>query len=150
MRRHDKEITSRDEIEAIIEKSSVCRLAMIDGNEPYVVPLNFGYLNNQLFFHSASQGRKLDVLRANNRVCFEFDIDHQVVEGEQACKWGFRYQSVIGTGTVFFIDEQQAKQRAFKVIMEHYSDRAFEFDPRLVEQTVVFGVAIDAMTGKRS
>ena len=150
MRRKDKEITSRKDLEEIIARSSVCRLAMIDGDEPYIVPMNFGYADNQLFFHSARQGRKLDILRRNNRVCFEFDIDHQVVAAERACKWGFRFQSIIGTGTVDFIDEPRSKHEALSVIMGQYSDQTFEFDEHTVNATVVFRVTIEAMTGKRS
>jgi nitroimidazol reductase NimA-like FMN-containing flavoprotein (pyridoxamine 5'-phosphate oxidase superfamily) len=150
MRRQDKEITSQEDLEAIIAQSAVCRLAMIDGDEPYIVPMNFGYAGNQLYFHSARQGRKIDILRRSNRVCFEFDVDHQVVEAERACKWGFRFQSVIGTGTVDFIDEPQAKHKALHIIMGQYSDQTFEFDERAVNTTVVFRVTIESMTGKRS
>ena len=150
MRRKDKEITSREEIETIIRRSNVCRLAMIDGDEPYIVPMNFGYLNNRLYFHSARQGRKLDILRRNNRICFEFDIDHRVVEGDRGCEWGFGYQSVIGTGKVSFIDAPEAKKEALAIIMRQYSDQTFEYAERAVNKTVVFSVAIETMSGKRS
>jgi nitroimidazol reductase NimA-like FMN-containing flavoprotein (pyridoxamine 5'-phosphate oxidase superfamily) len=150
MRRKDREITSREDIETIIRRSTVCRLAMIDGNEPYIVPLSFGYADNELYFHSARQGRKLDVLRSNNRVCFEFDIDLQVVAAERACKWGFRFQSVIGTGKAFFIDAPEAKKKALDVIMRQYTEKTFEYDERAVDKTVVFGVAIETMSGKQA
>ena len=150
MRRNDKEITSREEIEAIIARARVCRLAMIDGDEPYIVPMNFGYDDNRLYFHSARQGRKIDILRRNSRVCFEFDIDHRIVEAERPCKWGFRFQSVIGTGNVAFVDDPRAKSKALGIIMGQYSDQAFEFDARAVDTTLVFEVVIDSMTGKRS
>ncbi len=150
MRRKDKEITSREEIEAIIRRSTVCRLAMIDGNEPYIVPMNFGYADNHLYFHSAPEGRKINILRRNSRICFEFDIDHQVVTGAKGCKWGFRFQSVIGTGKAFFIDGLEAKKKALDVIMRQYTDKTFAYDERVMKKTVVFGVAIEAMSGKRS
>ena len=151
MRRKEKQITSREEIEAIIGRADVCRLAMVDGNEPYIVPMNFGYADNSLFFHSAREGRKIDILRSNNRVCFEFDIDRQVTSGgAKACKWGFQYQSVIGTGQAYFIDEPEAKKTALEIIMRQYTDQAFEFDDRVVSKTLVFGIAIETLTGKRS
>jgi nitroimidazol reductase NimA-like FMN-containing flavoprotein (pyridoxamine 5'-phosphate oxidase superfamily) len=150
MRRKDKAITSQGEIETIIRRSTVCRLAMVAGNEPYIVPLNFGYANNCLYFHSAPEGRKIDMLHRNNRVCFEFDIDHQVVSGVKACKWGFRFQSVIGTGKAFFIEEPDAKKKALDVIMRQYTDKTFAYDDRIVSKTVVFGVAIETVSGKRS
>ena len=150
MRRKDKEINSREEIETVIRRAKVCRLAMIDENEPYIVPLNFGYANNHLYFHSAPEGRKIDILRRNSRICFEFDIDHQVVTGAKACKWGFGFQSVIGTGEAFFIDELAAKKKALDVIMRQYTEKTFEYDEQVVKKIVVFGVAIESVSGKRS
>ena len=150
MRRKDREITSRAEIESIIRKATVCRLAMVDGEAPYIVPMSFGYAGECLYFHSAREGRKLDILRRNDRVCFEFDIDQQVVAADRACKWGFRFQSVIGTGRAFFIDQPEAKQKALATIMRQYTAKTFGYDQRAVAQTVVFGVAIETLSGKRS
>jgi nitroimidazol reductase NimA-like FMN-containing flavoprotein (pyridoxamine 5'-phosphate oxidase superfamily) len=63
MRRHEREITDKKEIEAIIRKALVCRLAMVDGDKPYVVPLCFGYADHTLFFHSAGEGKKLEIIK---------------------------------------------------------------------------------------
>jgi nitroimidazol reductase NimA-like FMN-containing flavoprotein (pyridoxamine 5'-phosphate oxidase superfamily) len=73
LRRADKEITDRDEIESIIRKSLVCRLGLTDNARLYIVPLCFGYTDNRLYFHSATEGRKIEILKRNNEVCFEFD-----------------------------------------------------------------------------
>ncbi|MGW8186537.1 MAG: pyridoxamine 5'-phosphate oxidase family protein, partial [Desulfobacterales bacterium] len=108
MRRKDKEISDRDEIELIIEKALVCRLAMVDEAEPYLVPLCFGFRNNTLFFHSAAEGKKLGLLRKNPRVCFELDCDTEVRTGEKACDFSMRYRSVIGFGTVAFVEATAA------------------------------------------
>jgi len=150
MRRKEKEITSQEEIETIIRRATVCRLAMIDGNEPYIVPLNFGYADNHLYFHSAPEGRKIDILRRNSRICFEFDIDHQLVTGAKACKWGFHFQSVIGTGEAFFIDNLEAKKNALDVIMRQYTDKTLAYNEQVLKKTVVIGVAIETISGKRS
>ncbi len=75
MRRYDKEITDSGEIAAIMDKAAVCRIALVDGNCPYIFPVNFVVRNNYLYFHSSPEGRKIDILRKNNRVCFEIDID---------------------------------------------------------------------------
>jgi nitroimidazol reductase NimA-like FMN-containing flavoprotein (pyridoxamine 5'-phosphate oxidase superfamily) len=57
LRRTDKEITDKSEIESIIRKSLVCRLGLTDNARPYIVPLCFGYTDNRLYFHSATEGR---------------------------------------------------------------------------------------------
>ena len=67
MRRKEKEIVEKSEIEAVISKASVCRLGMAEEGMPYVVPLCFGYENNTLYFHSAKEGKKVDILKKNNR-----------------------------------------------------------------------------------
>ncbi len=105
MRRNEKEITDNSAIEAIINQSIVCRLGLSDGNMPYIVPLCFGYKDNTLYFHGALEGKKIDILRKNQNVCFEFDVDAEVVEKEKACSWGMKCQSMIGFGKADFKPE---------------------------------------------
>ncbi len=59
MRRKDKEIKDEKEIESVISKCDVCRIALCENNSPYVVPVCFGYRDNCLYFHSASYGKKI-------------------------------------------------------------------------------------------
>ena len=110
MRRTEKEIKDRAEIDSIIRRSQVVRLGLSDNGLPYIVPLSFGYDGEAIYVHCAKQGRKLDIIRKNNIVCFEFDIVLGVVEAEPACSWGMKYQSVIGTGTAQF-DTHKRKPR---------------------------------------
>ncbi len=150
MRRKEKEISDRSGIEAVIKKSRVCKLGMVDGNTPYIVPLCFGYQNNTLYFHSALKGRKIDCLRSNPNVCFEFDLIAEPQKSEEACSWGMKYQSVIGFGKAEFLEKLEEKRRALDVIMSQYSDKQFEFPENSVKATAVFKVEIENMTGKQS
>ena len=70
IRRKDKEITDSREIEAVIEKATVCRLGLVDRGEPYIVPVNFGYERNAIYFHSALEGRKVELIKRNNSSTF--------------------------------------------------------------------------------
>ena len=150
MRRRDREILNESEIKAIIKESKVCRLGMVSGNRPYVVPLCFGYYNNTLYFHSASKGQKIEVLRHDPNVCFEFDLIAEVKESEDPCSWGMIYKSVIGFGKVAFIDGSDEKRKALNIIMAQYSAQQFPFSENKVEATAVFKVEIESMTGKQS
>ena len=96
MRKKENEITERSEIDEVINKCEICRLGLSDENKPYVVPMNFGYKNNRLYFHCAKEGRKLDIIRKNPEVCFEFDLVPEILKAEKACNWGIKYKSVIG------------------------------------------------------
>ena len=68
MRRKENEITDLESIEEIIHKAVIFRLAMTLDDNPYVVPLCFGYRAKTIFFHSVGQGKKIDILRKNNKV----------------------------------------------------------------------------------
>lgn len=103
MRRKDKAIPDESGINAIIEKTRVLRLGMVNGNKPYVVPLCFGYHEQVLYFHGALKGQKIDVLRENPNVCFEFDTVAEAVASEKACDWSMMYQSVVGFGKAILI-----------------------------------------------
>jgi nitroimidazol reductase NimA-like FMN-containing flavoprotein (pyridoxamine 5'-phosphate oxidase superfamily) len=150
LRRKEKEIRSKEEVESVIQKALVCRLGMADENGPYIVPLSFGYRDGFLFFHSAKEGKKIDILRKNKKVCFEIDTDHEIVESEKACKWGMEYKSVIGFGNAFIIEDIESIKAALDVIMDHYSGRTFEYQDEVLRKTVVIKVEIESMTGKKS
>ena len=150
MRRKDKEIIDQDEIQAIIDRSLVCRLAMVDGDTPYIVPLCFGYDSDTLYFHSANTGRKLDILRRNPKVCFEFEVNCRVKPGENACKWGMSFKSVIGFGKVTYIESSTAKRGALDTIIRQYGGDAGDYTEAKLKSTVVFAVDIESMSGKAS
>jgi hypothetical protein len=148
MRRNDREITDRRDIDEIIKRCRVCHLAMCDDGQPYVVPLNFGYDGRFLFFHTASEGRKIDIIKRNNRVGFEFDILHDIVTAEQACKWGAKYESVMGSGTAEIVDDLEAKKEALEWIMRQYGNGAWDFKEEILKKILVLRVRILEISGK--
>ena len=150
MRRSEKEITDESAIEAIINASLVCRLALSDGDQPYIVPLSFGYQDRTLYFHSALEGKKIDILKKNNRTCFEFDVNSEIIKAEKACKWGMKYQSVIGFGKAVLVENIAEKKKALNIIMNHYSDRDFQFTDKAIKKIAVIKIEIEGMTGKYS
>jgi nitroimidazol reductase NimA-like FMN-containing flavoprotein (pyridoxamine 5'-phosphate oxidase superfamily) len=150
MRRKKQEITDKNEIEAIIRKSLVCRLGLADEGRPYIVPLCFGYQDDTLYFHSAREGKKLDILKKNNKVCFEFDINTEIQKKKDACDWGIEYKSVIGFGEASFVRDPEAKKKALDIIMGQYGEGTFEFPDATVKKIAVIKVLITSITGKRS
>lgn len=151
MRRKEKEIAEREILDEILHKAPVCHLAMSDKDQPYVVPLNFGYHDNALYFHCAQEGRKLDILKRNNRVCFEVDVDHELVKGESACEWGMKGRSVVGIGKAYLIDDTAGKQQALEIIMKHYgAPEPFSYKEKGFEKALIIKVEIESMTGKKT
>lgn len=154
MRRQDREVTDLGAIERIIGDCKVFRLGMIDGTRPYVVPMSFGYSLRdgvlELYAHSALEGRKVDALRRNPEVCFEMDCGHRLIEAEAACGYGFAYSSVIGDGTVVFIEAPEEKLRALLKLMEHQTGRSdFSIPPKALDRVLVFKVAAASFTVKQ-
>jgi nitroimidazol reductase NimA-like FMN-containing flavoprotein (pyridoxamine 5'-phosphate oxidase superfamily) len=150
MRRSDKEISDAGVIEGILKAATVCRLALCESNQPYVVPLCFGYQDNALYIHSAGQGKKLNILRKNNNVCFEVDIDHELKEADQACGWGMKFKSVIGFGKAVLVEDIESKRKALDIIMHQYSESTFEYPQDAITDITIIKVEIESMTGKQS
>ena len=151
MRRKDKEITDKKEIEQIFKQAQICRLGLLDDRRPYIVPMNFGYRDNTIYFHSASSGKKIDLLKQNPEVCFEVDIPSGVVKAEEACSWTMGYRSLMGEGKAVFIEGTENKCRALNIIMEHYSENnKWDFDTNMVESIAVFKIEIKYVSAKKS
>lgn len=150
MRRKEKEIKGKTGMEEIIRRALVCRLAMSVDDRPYVVPLCFGYRDGCLYFHCAGEGMKLDMLRENNRVCFECDVDQALAPAETPCEWGVKAQSVVGFGRAFLLDEPEAKKEALDLIMAHYGAKGpFSYKEKGLRKAWIIKVDIESMTGKK-
>jgi len=155
MRRKDKEIVSVAEKLEIMDKCKVCRLGMVQDGNPYIVPMNYGYSYEDerlvLYFHGANEGRKLDVLRANNRVCFEMDCEHGLVEGPGSCNHSYTFASIIGFGAAEFLERPEEKTAALNCLMKHQTgkDAVYEFGDNHLRAVTVFKVSVTSFTGKR-
>jgi len=152
MRRQDREIQDRAQIDQIIDAAVVCRLGLCKDGIPYVVPISFGYDGQHIYFHGAAEGTKVDYMTANPRVCVEFEADVRLAADERsACGWSVSYRSVIGHGVVEEIADPDAKRHALNQIMKHYAGREnWAFDPGQLAQTRTWCITIEAITGKHS
>jgi nitroimidazol reductase NimA-like FMN-containing flavoprotein (pyridoxamine 5'-phosphate oxidase superfamily) len=150
MRRHEKEITAQGELEQVLWQGRVCHLAIQDDPLPYLVPLNYGYHDGALYFHSAPQGHKIELLEKHLRARFSVTIDYGIIEAERACSWGARFTSVMGFGRIEFIEDLQAKQAALHILMAQYTDQTFSFEEAQVDATRIFKLIIESMNGKKS
>ena len=153
MRRKDRQITDLEAIRAILDKAKVLHLAMIDGDRPYVVPLNYGYtLENgalTLYLHSAREGRKLDVLRQNDRVTFVLETNvSQVSGGDIPCKYGEAYASVMGEGRAVLLTDSAEKMAALSILMKTQTGRTFSFTPEMTDGVAVIRIDVDSFTAK--
>ena len=143
------EITNIDEIEGIIKKALICRLGLVDNDEPYVIPICFGYERGALYFHGSLKGRKVKLIKQNNKVCFEMDIDAELQKSEDPCDWTIKGESVVGVGKASILEDDGEKSHALRLIMGHYSEGDFSFPKSTLDSVLVVRVDISSITGKR-
>jgi nitroimidazol reductase NimA-like FMN-containing flavoprotein (pyridoxamine 5'-phosphate oxidase superfamily) len=151
MRRKEKEIREIDQISKIIKKCQVCRLGLSQDNVPYIVPLSFGYDGAIIYFHTAKNGRKIEILSVNNNVCFEFESGVEVVQDKATpCNWSFSFQSVIGFGTAKELSSHTEKIKGLTEIMSQYSNKKWILENMSLDNLRVWAINIKSMTGKQS
>jgi len=140
-------------MDEIIERADVCRIALSCDDVPYLVTMNFGYRKGDkpaLFFHSAGQGKKLDIIRRNNLACFQVTLDHELIETRIRCNCGMRYRSVVGLGRISFVTDKAEKIEGLNAIVRHYygQDRP-RYTDAYVEATTVLRLDIQEISGKK-
>jgi uncharacterized protein len=142
----------KDAIEAIIRECQVCYVGMVDeDNSPYVVPFNFGYDDGVIYLHSAREGRKMDILKRNNRVCVAFSTGHELRHQSEgvACSYSMKFKSVMAFGHVEFIEDFGEKVALLNKVMAHYTSREFTYNAPSINEVATYRVVIDEMTGKK-
>jgi uncharacterized protein len=153
MRRNEREVTDRKEIIMVLKKALICRIAIHDKPYPYIVPLNFGVEDGEkikLYFHCATEGKKLDLIRKNNKVSFEADSDTQIISGKTACRWSMLYRSVTGFGTIEVVNDPEERVSGLNLLMEHYSGNSVnEFDPAVFARTLILRLTVESLSCKK-
>ncbi len=138
-------------IDEIIRDSVVCRIAYANDGIPYITPVSFGYDGQSLFVHTAEEGRKIDFLRKNNFICFEFETDVSTITDEKvACKWTAAFKSVIGYGRMLSLTSLEEKEYALNEIMKQYSGKTWAFIPQNFKKVRLWKIEIEELNGKQS
>lgn len=150
LRRDDREITDRAAIEAILHRAGVGRLGLAVDGQPYVVPLNYVYYNGALYFHCADEGRKIEMLKANPRVCFEVDEHYGTVRSNKPVPHSSHYASVIVFGQARVLSDLHLKFEVLQALLDKYAPGRHYRSMRLPEAQMATVVEInpEAMTGK--
>ena len=152
MTRREKQVTDPERILQILDTAKVLHLGLAVNDEPYVVPLNYGYIMEEgklvLYLHSAQRGKKLDMLRANPNVFFEMDCDRMPFDGKLPCQYGMVYSSIMGRGVAHIVEDVEEKKRAMTILMKTQTGKDFEFVDRLVSMVAVVRVDVSEYTAK--
>ena len=155
MRRQDREIIDVNEKINIIKKCKVCRIGLSENNIPYVIPLNYGYTFEDntltLFFHSALEGKKIEIIKSNNNACFEIDCDSKLIEAEKACNYGYAFSSIIGFGKIIILENTEEKIIGLNMIMKHQTEKEtiYNFTNDELQKVCVYKMIVEIFTGKQ-
>ena len=155
LRRLDKEITDPALLRKVLKTAQYVTLAMSVENQPYLVSLSHGYdeKRNCIYFHCASEGKKLDYMKSNGNVWGQALLNHGYAPGE--CT--HLYASVQFSGKVKLLNSHEEKIDALEIMMnqldpnpEKVKERLVKLDPGSLDKTVVGRIDLDYMSGKKS
>ncbi|MHC1711375.1 MAG: pyridoxamine 5'-phosphate oxidase family protein [Solidesulfovibrio sp.] len=149
MRRKDREIKDLAEIKSIIRSAHLMRIALVDGDMPFLVPVFYGYDGTALYFHSAKTGSKMDILKRNANVCFEISIDHGIIASDVACDFEAKHRTVIGVGKAVFVVDEAEKIQALDLVVANFTDKKFAYSAANLKRTMVIRIDIASMKGKK-
>lgn len=151
--KREREVTDINEIKEILDKSMIVHVGMIDGDEPYVVPMNYGYTLEEgelcIYLHGATVGRKIDIIKTNPKVFFEMECDVNPFEGKVACQYGTTYASVMGLGTAEVLTDVEEKIDGLTKFMKTQTGKDFTFDEKMVSIVSVIKITAKYFTAKK-
>ncbi len=154
MRRSDREVTDFSHIKDIISRCDCLRLGLVDNNEAYIVPVNFGFEIKQgnrlvLYFHSATEGRKAKLLLEQKYITFEMDTKHELVEADIACGFSYLYQCVMGKARVEILRDNEKRKHGLNMIMSHYSKQnSWEYNEKMLDRVLVVELSVTELCCK--
>ena len=152
MTKRERQITDEGQILEILNNAKVLHLGLAVDNEPYVVPMNYGYTMEEgkliIYMHSALRGKKLDMIQANPKVFFEMDCDRMPFTGDKPCQYGLVYSSVMGRGTARILEDVEEKKKAMTILMQTQTGKHFDFDDKLVSIVAVIRIDVAEYTAK--
>lgn len=152
MRRMERQLEFQQILE-ILKDAFFGDLAFLDHGRPAVVPLSFGFQQEEkrlaFFFHCAPEGRKIEALRANPAVSFSVVSRADVVLVEPACRSTMHYASVIADGEISELTTPAEKAAALDLIMNHYGAAGhFDYPAPMLERTAILKLTVSSITGK--
>jgi len=118
-----------------------------EDGQPYGVPLNYVFMDGNLYFHGAREGQKLDHIRANHRVCFTVVGKAQVLPAQFTTS----YESVVAMGEAFTVEGEE-KRKALWQFFEKYSSEYMQngaaYLDKAADRTAVVKIKILHLCGK--
>jgi nitroimidazol reductase NimA-like FMN-containing flavoprotein (pyridoxamine 5'-phosphate oxidase superfamily) len=143
-------IDSRKEMEEILFEETVGYLGLSVAGQPYVVPLNYAYVEGRILFHCALTGAKLDHIRQNPQVCFTVGRQSgEVRRHAEADPCHVDSDSVICYGQARVIEDVEERKAVLNAFNDFYWPDAEEISLDSAEKCGAVEIVVSKMTGRR-
>jgi nitroimidazol reductase NimA-like FMN-containing flavoprotein (pyridoxamine 5'-phosphate oxidase superfamily) len=154
MKKKERELTDKNTIIEILKNGKFATISMCRVNEPYIVTLSYGFdlKRNSLYFHSAKEGLKVEILRENSNVCGTVVEDLGYVMNDCSHK----YRSIVFWGKMATVEDLEEKKYGFNIILNHLEDNPGKVKKRFLkneqayDNIYIIRLKIIEMTGKAS
>lgn len=150
--RREKEITEEEKITHILKNSKVLHLGLSDGELPYVVPMNYGYVYENgkltLYLHGGLRGYKYDLIEKNPNCSFSMECDLIPFLGKVPCQSGIGYMTIGGRGKALMVDSKDEKDKALSLIMELNGWENCSFNEKLTSVVNIFKIEVSEFIAK--
>ncbi|MBT2688171.1 pyridoxamine 5'-phosphate oxidase family protein [Bacillus sp. ISL-47] len=160
MRQQTMEWKDKVRIEDFLSKAKVGHLGLSDDDFPYVIPLNFTWLNGFIYFHGASEGRKIDIMAKNQQACFTVYEELGTMSDPVPAKTDTAYMSVMVFGRTERVADLNEATEVMQSMLDKYvpgyyanklaSTHVEKYRSSLGSKTAVFKVIPEIVTAKEN
>lgn len=158
IRRTMSELKDEEKINKLLSVAKVGYLGLSDEEGTYVVPLNYVWKDNNIYFHGSDKGRKVDAMQSSNRICFTVSEDRGTIANPTPADIGTSYTSVMVFGKVRKVDRLEESTKALQAMLDKFVPGYFErelsekyvdsYRSSLGSRTVVYRIEPDQITAK--
>ncbi|MBP1988410.1 pyridoxamine 5'-phosphate oxidase family protein [Paenibacillus eucommiae] len=120
IRMQKRECTDLLKIQTFLLHAKTGYLGLSAKDTPYVVPLNFTWMNETIYFHGAAEGRKIDFIRDNPSACFTVSEEFGTITDTVPAHTDTAYMSVMIFGSVEFVTDLDEAVEAMQSMLNKY------------------------------
>lgn len=143
MSKKERIVTDYNIKTATLKSMDVIRLGLVDNGISYIVPVNFAYYNNAIYFHTGLKGRKIPLLKKAEKISFQADRFDSLKTHDTACGHSSYFASIHGEGIPVFLESKEDKYFGLDLLMEKYTGKKWnDFSEKILNVTNVIRIDI--------
>jgi nitroimidazol reductase NimA-like FMN-containing flavoprotein (pyridoxamine 5'-phosphate oxidase superfamily) len=149
----EKTVNDRAALHAVLDAGLVGHLGILDGDQPYVVPVGYARDGDQVLFHGSTGSRLFRLLAEGAATCFTVTLLDGLVLARSAFESSMNYRGVMALGRCTVLEGAE-KDHALRLISDHLlPDRWDDIRPpsrKELAATTVLALQLDEVSVKIS